>query len=156
MATVTHSVRIEAPRAQVWSVLSDIGAISDWSPAVSHSVTTSGEPGGVGASRHCDLPGPLGATEETVTEWVEGERLSLDVAGARMLRSSNATFALEEAGAATDVTMTVNYEMAGGPLGPVMAAVMGNRMLGNTMQQTLDGLKQHVESAVTAGIAEAS
>lgn len=155
MPTVSRSVRIEAPRSQVWSVLADIGAIAEWSPAVSHSVTTSGAPGGVGASRHCDLPGPLGATDETVTEWVEGERLRLDVAGARMLRSSNATFVLAEVGRATVVTMTVDYEMGGGPLGRLMAAMAGSRMLGRTMGQTLEGLRVHTEAMAPGAALEA-
>lgn len=156
MPTVSRQVMIEATRDAVWATLSDIGAVSEWNPVVTHSATTDGrDTAGLGAARHCDLPGSMGAIDEVVTEWTERESMEFDIRGAKMMRAMRARFDLADAGSRTQVTMTSDFRMVLGPIGALMAATAGKRMLAGNMQQTLDGLKAHVESSIHADVAAA-
>lgn len=67
MSTLTKEIRIQAPKAAVWEVLADLGSISTWQPGVSASRSTSEEPGGEGATRHCDVVGPEQGMEGLLT-----------------------------------------------------------------------------------------
>ncbi len=149
MPVVSRQVTIEAPREAVWATLADIGSVSQWNPVVTHSVETSdeGREAGIGSARHCDLPGSMGAIEEVVTDWDELTSMEYEVSGAKMMRSMRARFDLENAGDATRVTMTSEFSMILGPIGALMAATMGRRMMGQNMDRTLGGLKAHVEGA---------
>ena len=144
MPVVIRQVTIEAPREAVWATLADIGSVSQWNPVVTHSVETSdeGREAGIGSARQCDLPGSIGAIEEVVTGWDELTSMEYEVSGAKMIR-----FDLESTGDATRVTMRSEFSMILGPVGALMAATMGRRMMGQNMDRTLDGLKAHVESA---------
>lgn len=55
VGTFTRSIRIGRPIDEVWSVLADIGSITDWNPGVVASRTTTGQFQGEGAGRFCDL-----------------------------------------------------------------------------------------------------
>lgn len=152
MPSVSRQVTIDAPRDAVWATLADIGSVSRWNPVVTHSVETSEDdgPAGVGSARHCDLPGRMGSIDEVVTGWNELESMEYEISGAKMMRSMHARFDLAEAGDATQVTMISDFTMVMGPIGALMAATMGKRMLGQNMDRTLEGLKQHVESSYPA------
>ena len=158
MPTVSRHVTIAAPREAVWATLADIGSVSRWNPVVTHSVETSDDAssGGVGASRHCELPGSMGAIDEVVTGWNDLESMSFEISGAKMMRSMRARFDLAEDGDRTRVTMTSDFAMTLGPIGSLMAATLGRRMLGRNMEQTLSGLKQHVEAGPGRPAAPAS
>jgi len=148
MPSVSRHVVVEAPRAAVWATLADLGAVSVWNPAVDHSAETADEagPAGVGSARHCELPGSMGAVDEVVTDWQDQQSMELEVRGARMMRSMRARYDLETVGAGTQVTMSSEFRMAFGPIGALMAATMGKRLIARTMDQTLGGLKAHVET----------
>lgn len=152
MPVVSHEVTIDAPRAAVWDTLADIGSVSEWNPIVDHSADTSNSIAtGIGAARHCELPGSMGAIDEVVTAWDELDSMAFDVRGARMMRAMHARFDLADAGTATRVSMISEFTMSFGPLGALMAATMGKRMLARNMEQTLAGLKAHVEAQRAAG-----
>ena len=78
MRSVHVSRQMSAPRSAVWSVLADFPNISKWNGGVQASHATSEATGGVGAQRHCDLA-PVGTLEETVAEWVDGERIVVNI-----------------------------------------------------------------------------
>jgi len=94
-----------APRSAVWSVLADFPNIATWNGGVKASHATSEATGGVGAQRHCDLA-PVGTLEETITEWVDGERMVVNIDSATKLPI--------ERGAATftigDDATSIDYE----------------------------------------------
>ena len=59
MSNFSAHIKINAPKEQVWAVLSDLGSIYKWNPGVAHSYSTSESSGGEGATRHCDIQTPL-------------------------------------------------------------------------------------------------
>jgi len=63
LTKIVKEVEINAPKAKVWDVLTDIGAVSNYNPVVTKSYYTSENKTGLGASRHCDLL-PMGSVEE--------------------------------------------------------------------------------------------
>lgn len=149
MPTVTREITIDASRAAVWEVLADIGSVSEWNPVVDHSVGTSEDmAGGIGASRHCDLPGSMGAIEEVVTAWEHEQSQTFRVSGAKMMREMHGTFDLfdDPDSPSTRVRMTADFTMQFGPIGALMAATMGKRMMAANIERTLAGLKTHVEA----------
>lgn len=161
MPIVVREVIINAPRSSVWEVLADIGSVSEWNPVVTHSVETSDttEAAAVGDSRYCELPGSMGAVSETVTAWDHERSQSFQVEGARMMRHMHATFDLTDTAEAsqpsTQVRMTSDFSMKFGPIGSLMAATLGRRMMATNMQHALSGLKEHVEAGrATAGSSE--
>ena len=80
MSNFSAHIKINAPKEQVWAVLSDLGSIYKWNPGVSHSYCTSDSSGGEGATRHCDIQTPLkGYLEERAFDWREGESFKIDI-----------------------------------------------------------------------------
>ena len=82
MGTFTKKTHIDAPKAQVWEVLADLGSIAKWSPGVTASHCTSEAQRGEGATRHCDVEGMGGKPaylEERAFDWREGEGFKIDV-----------------------------------------------------------------------------
>ena len=156
MPAVSREVMIDAQPGAVWETLADIGSVSVWNPVVDHSVETGDAvETGIGAARHCELPGSMGAIDEVVTGWDEQHSIEFEIDGARMIRAMHARFELSEAGQTTRVHMTSDFTMSFGTLGALMAATIGKRMLGANMERTLAGLKAHVEAEqVAAGGAE--
>ena len=57
----------------LWDVIADFPNIADWNSGVKTSVSTSFEPVGVGATRHCELS-PAGALDERILEWDEATK----------------------------------------------------------------------------------
>lgn len=84
MRSVHVSRQMTAPRSAVWSVLADFPNISKWNGGVKTSYSTSEAATGIGAKRHCDLA-PVGGLEETITEWVDGERMVVNIDSASKL-----------------------------------------------------------------------
>lgn len=75
---VERAIAIDASRDQVWTVLADIGAISNWaSPVLSSEVD--GEPG-EGATRHCTLADGARIDERFVA-WEEQELQRYEATG---------------------------------------------------------------------------
>ena len=105
MRSVHVSRQMSAPSSAVWSVLADFPNISAWNGGIKASYATSTATAGVGAQRHCDLA-PVGTLEETIAEWVDGERLVVNIDSATKLpiERAVATFTL------TDDTTTIDYQ----------------------------------------------
>jgi|GEM_PF-1906127 hypothetical protein len=70
MTIIISEIRIKAPKAKVWSVLSDLGTISVWSPAIAKSFYTSEAKEGLEATRHCDFPGGGYIEERATAMWM--------------------------------------------------------------------------------------
>ena len=52
---IAHEVAIDAPKQNVWEVLSDFGNVYRTSPNIIKSYLTSDQKQGVGTTRHCDF-----------------------------------------------------------------------------------------------------
>lgn len=148
MTTVTKTVTIDAPTPQVWEAVANIGSIATWNPNVKRSQLTSDQPGGLGATRECQLA-PLGTVQERVTSWDEGRSLGIEIYERKNipgLRQGDATIEIVPTGDSSHVTIELNYEVGLGALGAGMNAVGMKRRFTKAVTGMLAGLKHHVET----------
>lgn len=150
MTTITRQVTVDAPSEQVWDALADFGGIAAWNPNVKKSRLTSNKTDGEGITRECQLT-PMGTVQERVTEWTEGEMMTVEIFDFKNvpgMRSGLAVFNLEPNGAQTGVTMQMSYEVGLGSIGAGMNAVMMKRQFAKAVTSLLAGLKFHVETGL--------
>ncbi len=145
MSHVERATDIDASPTEVWAVVADLDFVSDWNPNVVAS-ECSGGPFGVGTTRICELT-PSGQINEVVSAWEPERRLEFEVGRYGGIRHARMAVELDGGREATRVSAIADYELALGPLGPVMDRLMVQRQLGGMLQRSLDGLKQHVEGA---------
>lgn len=74
MATLRSHTRIDRSPDEVWAVVSDAGAISDWFPAIEKSSAT-------GTTRSCELAGGVPLEEEIVTRDADLRRFQYRITG---------------------------------------------------------------------------
>jgi len=145
---VDESIRIAAPREEVWGLVSHPERYSEfmvgstWEPVPGEPVT-----GLRARSEICIQIGPtdLGGTVEVV-EWDPPHELAwtnitgIDHRGRWILRERNGH---------TDATMRVSYQVPGGFLA-VIASRLGAPILRRDVRQSLAALKDLVEGGATA------
>ena len=127
---LTAARTINAPKAAVWEVLADFGNVANWTSQVQTSYTTSDESTGLGATRHCDLA-PLGQLEESIVDFIPEQRLGISIDSAKRLpiKSAISAFELREIDAeTTEVTMTTDPKLKGGPIAPLLRKLAGGRL----------------------------
>ena len=147
MTKIECSVRIDAPKEEVWAALADFGGVQKFHPGLKASRSTSSASEGVGATRHCDLK-PMGAIEERITEWKEGEEMLVHIYDGKNappldFEHTKARISLYAEGQTTRVTMRLTYRtkgLAGVVMGPVMKSQWKKGVAG-----LLKGLKFYVE-----------
>lgn len=124
LRSIKVSRRISSAPEDVWAVLADFPNIATWNSGVAKSFATSESTSGVGAQRHCDLA-PFGELEETVKEWDEPRRMVINIDAAKKLPMAHgvATFILNPAGDATEVTIEYAYQPKFGLLGQILGSL---------------------------------
>ena len=134
--TLTSSVCIDAPAADVWQWLARIEEIPLWSRAVVSARTVPGCERGVGAERVCQLVGGITLSERWV-EWHEGESLTYEGHGLPGVRVARNTWSVEPRGQQTILRSQAQVQLNGGLLSwPLEVAAkrqsgrMGRRALG--------------------------
>lgn len=121
---------INASSAAVWEVLADFGNIADWTDQVRTSYRTGAAIAGPGARRHCDLS-PVGQLEESIIGFIPEQRLdiSIDSATGLPIKTSISTFELREIDAdTTEVVMTADPQLKGGPVAPLLRTMLSSRL----------------------------
>ena len=150
MATLIREIRINAPKEQVWDVLADFGGIQAFNPSVPNSFTTTGQNSGVGAERHCDLALAGASLEERITEWVDGEKMVIEIYEGKKtppFKKAFATISVRESGPnATIVRGTLDYTLKFGPIGSLMDTFMVKPQFSNAWAGLFAGLKHYVET----------
>lgn len=144
MTRISRSVEIASDRQAVWAQLADLGAVANWNPNVS-SATCGPVSYGTGATRVCELK-PTGRIEETASEWIEGEEIWFAIGSHGGIRSADMGTVISSDGEVTTVTAIADYHLAFGPIGPVIDRLATRRLMGQMMDKTLAGLKEHIES----------
>lgn len=146
--TISHEVEIDADRESVWEVIAHLEGFSSYSPMVKSSKLLTEKSVGVGAERRCDAYRP-GHIVERVVEWVEGERIALEVIGGMPIRGTGVwTLSGSEP---TRVRFELAYQPRYGIIGTVMDAAMMRREMGKGFAANLIGLKEHVEQKRSTG-----
>lgn len=146
MSTFLVTTTVNAPVADVWAALGDIGGIHKWNPGVRASHTTSEIDSGLGATRYCDLGGKNYLDEEVVL-WDPERSLTMRVTDTNLpFKSVDIRFTLEAIGdEATVVTCSPLYAVKYGPIGRVLDRFYLNSTYRKGMENLLAGLKAYVE-----------
>ena len=119
---ISSTETINAPKSEVWALLSDFQHWHDWTSQIKTIKQTSEAPDGVGAGRHCELA-PVGRTDEEILEWVPEDKLVVSLFNVKVLpvKGSTTTFTLKTIDdTTTEVTMAPEVEPKGGFLAPAI------------------------------------
>lgn len=157
MATVVKSTSVLASPDEVWAVLSDFAAISEWASNVDHSCLLSDQTEGVGTVRRIQT----GRTTvvETVTRWEPGVALSYALTGLpTVIRSLTNTWTLEPLSDAittsTTVALTTEIDAGSRPPQKGIAKAIG-RKLGQASDEMLVGIAEQFKAQRDAQEADA-
>lgn len=146
--TIRHEIDIDATRGRVWTVIARLDQFSDYSPMVKASRLLTEQSEGVGAERRCDAYRP-GHIDERVVEWVDGERIGLEVIGGMPITGTG-VWTLS-GGEPTRVLFELTYQPRLGLIGAILDATMMRREMKKGFAANLAGLKQHVEHGRSIG-----
>ncbi len=145
MSTVTKQTKINAPANEVWGAIADFGGVYKWAPNVSSSYSTTEANGGVGAGRHCEVPG-FGGIDEEIVEWKEGHSYKYQVENIGPIGKLVNEWSVTSDGNNSLVTTNVSYHMRFGIMGALMDRLIVRRSIRKAMAQGQAGLKGYVET----------
>lgn len=146
MTVLENSIRINAPREKVWSVLASLDALDQYDPGIKKSKVVSSQREGHGAARQCDLT-PGGWFKERVAEWRPHEALAFELFECTLpVRRLNHSYTLTPDSGGTIVKQRMEYELKFGPLGKLMDAMMVRKKWNIGIQDFFAGLKHYVET----------
>ncbi len=145
MSTVTRQVEINVPADEVWRAIADFGGVYKWAPNVASSYSTTEANGGVGAGRHCEVPG-FGGIDEEIVDWKEGHSYKYQVENIGPIGKLVNEWSVTSDGDNSLVTTSASYRMRFGLLGALMDRLMVRRSIRKAMMQSQSGLKGYVET----------
>ncbi len=150
MTTIAREIIIDQTKENVWEAVAKFGDICHGSPGVSSSHITSTQQGGIGATRHCDFT-MMGATaEERITEWKEGESLTIEVYELKKLpgiESMIATFSVRSENNKTVLRADLAYQMKN-IFFDMMNWLMMKKMNTKNWNAVLAGHKKYIETGI--------
>ncbi len=146
MTVLENSIRINASREKVWSVLASLDALDQYDPGIRKSKIVSSQKEGLGAARQCDLT-PGGWFKERVAEWRPHEGLAFELFECTLpVRRLKHSYTLTPDAGGTVVNQRMEYELKFGPLGRLMDVVMVRKKWNIGIQGFFAGLKRYVEA----------
>jgi carbon monoxide dehydrogenase subunit G len=151
MTSINREVTVDAPVDRVWAALADFGNVAVWNPGVKKSSLTSTQTQGSGISRECQLL-PVGTVQEEVTDWVEGESMTIEISEFKNvpgMRKGGADIHVRSRGDQTDVHLELSYEVGLGAVGASMNSMMLKRQFAKAAVGLLAGLKHHIETGAS-------
>jgi len=150
MTTIAREIIINETKEKVWEAVANFGDICHGSPGVSSSHVTSEQQEGVGATRHCDFT-MMGATaEEKITNWNEGESLTIEVYELRKMpgiKSMVAEFKVRTENNKTILRADLSYEMKN-VFFDMMNSLMMKKMNIKNWNSVLAGHKKYIETGI--------
>lgn len=149
MSRVERTIDIAADAATVWRVVSDLDGVTDWNPNVT-AASSGHAKGGVGATRVCELQ-PAGRIDEVVSKWEPEREVWFAIGSHGGIRSADMGVVLTPIDGGTTVTAIADYHLAFGPLGPVVDRLTMRRSMARMMDDSLQGLKEHIEATWSKG-----
>lgn len=153
MHTVTQRRTIPAPLDDVWSVLDDFGGVANYNPSVERAFITNGVASGVGATRQCDFYDGA-SIRERISSYEAGIGYDVDFVdvGSFPVQEMHASIRVHVVDAATtEVEMVSRFVPKYGPLGWMMAKLLMESRIEQTLAGVLGGLEAHVETGQPVG-----
>lgn len=148
MTRIVKRIKIDAPKNEVWKVVSDLGGIQNYNPTVKKSYYNTDVKEGVGAGRICEFH-PMGKVDEKATAWKEGDSYTLHIKPIEKLpffKEGNADFTLtSEDGKSTYVEVNYTYKTTSGIIGNIMNSIALKNNFNKAFEGILKGLKKHIE-----------
>jgi hypothetical protein len=176
VTVLVNEITIEAPRHEVWRVLSDLELLEQYDPGVRSSRLLTGSvdelstdrpigtqavpAGGLGAARRCTLR-PGGWFVERVTDWKPDTFLAFELVDCslpvRRLRHEYTLTSVEEephSRPATVVRQIMTYELKYAALGRLLDTALMRRQWDRGVKAFLAGLRAHVLSGRSSPAAD--
>lgn len=132
MSTIKSKRILQHSAANVWAWISDYGNVHRIHPALGSSHVIGTQSCGVGAVRQCNMKMPGMYLKERVTDWKEGQSLSIvvDETTMPMVKTMQATLGVRALGTrSSEVYMDVEYTLGWGPIGAMMNLIMMKPMM---------------------------
>ena len=148
MGSVQHTIRIAAPAAYVFDLLTDTARFPSWKDGVLavHDAPAALDHAGTGYTAAMRAF-PIGPTVLCRFEMTRVERPSLLVQHGRTPAGPTiSTDRLRPVRGGTELAVTVEYKLRGGPLGRIVDALIMRRMLARVIGQSLAKLKTLAEA----------
>jgi len=145
--------KIDAPRADVWAVLSDLNGWAAHAPNLSKTKVIAGSH--QGAVRRCYNNAGKG-WNETCTLWQPGRRYVMEVDTSDYpypLSVMRGTFDVDDAGNGSIIRLRFDYKVKGGPAGRVLGLLL-RPVFARTCKGLLDSLEQAAVSRAASGMEE--
>jgi hypothetical protein len=152
MNSLSASVDIPAPLAEVWEQVSHVGYVSKWHPKVENAPVLSASDVGVGATRRCEFYDGTSVVEKVV-EVVEHSHVRLELSEFSMPFSRAEAVVRVEAlsEGLTRVSLTMAYDLKYGPIGWLMNVAMIRPMMTGMLGTIVGGLSHHVQTGELIG-----
>lgn len=151
MSTITtfkKQIEINKPKNEVWQALADFGNVCHGHPGVKSSHITSLEKAGIGATRHCDFTMMGASADEIITQWNEGQNITVEVFQLDKMPGLNTVsldLAIQENDNKTVLTGTMNYTMKNAFFDLMNHLVM-KKMNAKLLDGILAGHKLYIET----------
>ncbi len=148
MTTISREIEINASKEKVWSAIAKFGDICHASPGVLKSHVTSEQQEGVGATRHCDFTMNGATAEERITQWKEGESLTIEVYDLKKMPGIDkmeAEFNVRTDNGKTILRANLNYSMKN-VLFDAMNSMMVKKMNTKLWNSVMAGHKKYIET----------
>lgn len=148
MTTLSREIEINASKEDVWKAIAKFGDICHASPGVLKSHVTSEQQGGVGATRHCDFAMNGATAEERVTQWNEGESLTIEVYDLKKMPGIDkmeAAFKVRTENNKTILRADLHYSMKN-ILFDAMNSMMVKKMNTKLWNSVMAGHKKYIET----------
>ncbi|WP_114284407.1 SRPBCC family protein [Candidatus Halocynthiibacter alkanivorans] len=148
---IEHTVEIDAPMDLVWSKISNLADIQNWTKAVKESHFHTKIVRGIGAGRTCDVPG-FGTLVENVLAWDEGKSFNLSLEGLPIfIKEASGGWRLEELGPNRTRGITfIDLKTRFWPVGALMEKFVLGPQFHKTIKGAQRGFKTYVEASVEA------
>lgn len=148
---ILKTIEIDAPVELVWSKISNLADIQNWSVTVNESHYHTELQRGLGAGRTCDVKG-FGTLVENVLEWTENESFTLSLEGLPFfVKEASGGWRLEKLGAdRTRATVTINMQTRFWPVG----ALMEKFLLGPQFSKAIEGVQLEFKAYVAEAFAK--
>ena len=146
---IEHTIEIDAPIDLVWSKISNLADIQNWTKAVKTSHFHTEIERGIGAGRTCDVPG-FGTLVENVLDWDEGKSFRLSLEGLPFfIKEASGGWRLEELGPnRTRGITSIDLKTRFWPIGALLERFALSPQFHKTIKGAQREFKTYVEASV--------